>query len=903
MPETESLLFKEFSLIAQSLSSKEAISFKQGIGYKNLTYGQILEESLKLGNYLKSIGIKPQDKVAIYLENQPEYSLSFFAIMYVGAVAVFFDIQFGPPQLKHLLLHSESKVLILSQKNFEKVKDHYTDVELIAIDSQDFQKKLNTYSSENRFEANSSGNTLACLFYTSGTMDLPKAVMLSQANLLANVKSIQLLNIVSQEDVVISLLPLHHTYSFTVTLLTPLLGGARIVYPPGLSSQELMSCLKETNISIFVGVPLLYSLMHRGIKEKLKALPLLKRVLVNFLGQVFYLLRKITPINLSKHLFSQVHKAYGARLRYMVSGGAKLDEDVAVDFFKWGFTILEGYGLTETAPVVNFSPPKRPKIGSVGKSLPNVEVKIIQPDENGIGEVAIKGPNVMLGYYHMSQQTKEVIRDQWFYSGDLGFLDQEGYLFLKGRRKEIIVLSSGKKINPEEVEKYYAQCHFIKELAVLASKQAGYLEEVEQLVSVIVIDENYFREKNVANIRDKLKWELENLSAHLLPYQRITGFVISKENLPRTRLGKIMRHRLVDLYAKLLESAKIQQAPKALREDQLLYTDLAQTVISHLKRTLKREVNIKDHLELDLGLDSLNRVELLLGIQERLQLKLSDQDSMDFYLSNTVEDLISKLKKFIPQLVQPAIQDNALIWEKILKEDPLPETLKKIRLKFGGWNIFVNLVIIGTFKLIFGVLFLIRSEGRKNLPKKGPYLLCPNHTNYLDGFFVLCALPFNILINTYFVGYSAFFEHFLIKRFIRIARLIPLEVSLNLVEALKACAYVLRASKIVCYFPQGQRSLEKEVKDFKKGVGILVKELDVPVIPIYIEGALRCWPRGQRFPRLLPIKVKFGSQVTLNDLITGTSTPEDIYNMIAKNLEKEVSRLQTTVKNSNNVKC
>mgnify|MGYP001614294350 FL=1 len=899
MLENKFHIFESFAQIAKAYPEKKAVIFKRNASdsaYKYLTYAQVYDNSVQLGNLLKDKGIEPNDKLTIVLDTRPEYAIAFFSAMYAEAVAVPLDIQLPAGQITQFILHSESKLLITTEKIYSGLKNYLQDLTAILIDSAEFQAQINKYPSDTTFtpKTETDKELLALLVYTSGTTDLPKAVMLTQANLLSNVNAIKKSNIVTEGDIIVSILPLHHTYPFMVTLLLPLSLGASISYPLGLSSGEILNCIKETQATILVGVPQIYSALHRAIKEKIKKLPLVKQVLANFLGELFYVLRLSFNINLNKRIFSEIHKTIGESLRFMASGGARLDPDVAEDFFKWGFTILEGYGLTETSPVVTFNLIDSPKIGSVGKPIPQVELKIVNPNQEGIGEVAIKGPNVMAGYYNMPRQTKEAVKDGWFSSGDLGYLDNEGYLYLTGRKKEIIVLSNGKNINPEEIEKAYSQSPFIKEICVLPIKASGLLKGVESLAAIIVIDEEYFKLKNEINIRNRLKWELDTLSIKLPSYKRISGFVISKDSLPRTRLGKIMRHKIQELYAEQLESNKHKEEEPLKKEDlDILSLASTQQVLSLLKQALNKEVSINDHLELDLGLDSLGRIELLLGLQTALGLEVSDEQAMDFFMSLTVKDLIEKFRRVMPDIKKQPQKEKAFLWSKIINDGPSNKTLKKISLKPNIFALIIGLIIISIFKAIFYILFLLKVEGKHNLKEKGAYLICPNHTSYLDGLIVLSALPFKTALNTYFVGLSVIFEHFILKGLIKTARLIPLEINLNLTEALQTCSFVLRNSKIVCYFAEGQRSVDGEIKDFKKGVGILIKELAVPVIPAYIEGSFRAWPRGKSFPRLSPLKITFGKMVNPDELLpAGVSNEEESYEMIARNLQQKVASLR-----------
>jgi long-chain acyl-CoA synthetase len=885
MPPNQNL-FDSFSKAAQQFPNKPAILFKSSQTYTSISYQELLHKTIKLSNILQAEGITSDDKVGILLENEPEYVCGFFGVMAAGATAVPMDVQLPIEQIRLFIVHAQIKVLLVNKKIYARLKHDFREIKILVLDEEDFQKRWD--QSSDKFNSSVPKNELAVLFYTSGTTDLPKAVMLSHGNLLSNVDSICQLKIVTDHDRVIAFLPLHHAYAFTVTLLTPLFVGATVVYPPSLNSADLISCLKDNQITVFVGVPQVFSLIYNSIENKMKALPKNKKFIVGLLGNVSQGLQKNFGINLGAKIFKQIHESFGGHLRFMVSGGARLDPLVANAFIKWGFTILEGYGLTETSPVATFNLPKKFKIGSVGKSLPNVEVKIIKENEE-VGEVAIKGPNVMQGYYLREDKTKEVLKDGWFYTGDLGYKDKDGFIFLVGRKKEIIVLSSGKNIHPDEIETQYGHCTYIKEIAVLTKTEQNALGVSEHLVAIIVINEDLIKERNEINARERLKWEFENISAKLPTYKRIMGFVMSKDPLPRTRLGKIMRYQLPALYKQLEERLHVAEHP-AQRQGQ---NEIDNKALDCIQEILKKPVQLNDHLELDLGLDSLSRVELLLDLQERLNLNLTEDEQMEFFSCNIVAELKDKLQKHMPESASSEkLEEKHFLWKKTLEEDPPPDLLQKIKLEFNFGSLFFNVVMISFLKFLFMILFFLRSQGRNHLPAKGPYLICSNHSSYLDGLFVLCALPYKVIFQTYFVGLSAFFEHFLLRPFIKIARLIPIEENLNFIEAMKTIAYVLRSGKIVCYFPEGQRSIDGEIKEFKKGVGILIKELNIPVVPVYIEGSFGTWSRGQKFPRFTPVKVIFGPPQTAQDLMTATPQGSEVYQNIAMNLQNKVVQLR-----------
>ncbi len=506
-------IFTAFADAAQQNSSKDALLYFRDGAYHSESYLSIYKRSLAFARILRSKGVKPGDRVAILLENRPEFCWACLAVFSCGAVIVPMDIQYSAQVISNLLEHSGAKLLVSFQKFMKECAGVQT--KWICLDDVDLQKKITDLMGEAQTNLQCSDEEHAAFFYTSGTTAKPKAVVLTHRNLLVNVASIQQAGLVSPQDVAISILPLHHTYAFTTTLLCPLLTGMTISYPKSLASGELLACMKQTCTTLFIGVPQIFAIIHRSIKDQIAEMGMGTKALVGAAQQMAFVGRKLTRINVGKNIFKKIHQRFGPSLRVMVSGGARLDPAIARDFYQWGFTLVEGYGLTETSPVVSFSIPENPRFGSVGRPLPGVSIKIDNPNEQGEGEVIVKGGNVMKGYYNLTSETQKVLRDGWFFTGDVGRIDGDGFLFLTGRRKEMLVLSNGENINPEEIESYYGQDPFIKEIAVLTVRDEKKSVDLTRLVAIIVPDEEHFKKEEELHIYQRLKWELENYSTKL----------------------------------------------------------------------------------------------------------------------------------------------------------------------------------------------------------------------------------------------------------------------------------------------------------------------------------------------------------------------------------------------------
>ncbi len=868
------------------------------------TYKQFYDCSQAIAGNLINFGIKKGDCIAIVLENRPEWGMIYFGIVSSGAVAVPIDPQSSLEDLQYILEDSRARIVFTSSKLFTLFKGFSSLDKIITLDCQQSSAKVIPFSKLTKGSLPSGNESvgekilpedLASIIYTSGTTAKPKAVMLTQKNFYSNFESLSKLGIVSDRDKVLSILPLHHSYPFMVTLITPLFSRAKIIYTQSLKPDELLKSLRENQITILVGVPQLFYLFYKRITEQINKIPLVIRPFILFFIQILSGVRKYLKLNLSKLVLGNIHRKFGKSLRFLVSGGVKLDEPAARFLTKLGFTIVEGYGLTETSPVVTFNRLNNPKIGSVGKAIPDVSVKIFNPDGNGIGEVVVRGPNVMKGYFRAEEETRQVIKDGWFYTGDLGFLDREGLLYITGRKKETIVLSSGKNVSPLEVEAHYARSPFIKELCVLAAD-----DQNQTLKAVVVPAFAYYREIGEINIYARINRDLENLSKQLPAYKRIMGFILTKEDLPRTRLGKLKRYQIRDRYSEELKNSQLKVSRRKVDSDkdtlEVLCSQLGKKIIEILTKELdlKEKIGLDDHLELDLGIDSLGRVELQVALENSLKITIPDSLIRGVF---TVGEVIRELEELMAKLVPASsktLGPKATSWAELLAKNPPEDIVKKINLN-PSWlaNLFIFLGYKGLY-VMFKVFWRFKVLGRENVPKQGSFVVCANHSSYLDAFLVAAATPPYLRKKMYTLGLRVFFDFPLIRNTTRLIKVISIDPNTHLVESMQACAYILRAAKAICIFPEGGRSLDGEVGEFKKGIAILVEELNLSLIPVYISGSYESWPRTRRFPKFHPVKIIFGRPCDCGKLKKqGLSLgARDDYEAVALGIRQEVVKLK-----------
>jgi long-chain acyl-CoA synthetase len=869
-------LFERFESVAGRQPDRIAFRIKEGAEYRSLTYGEVARQARMLAGVLIRAGLASGDRVALLCENRPEWAVAYFGLTAAGGAAIPLDVQLGDAEVANLLRHAGCRMAITSGKHTARLLAAHAEgtplSRVLDLDAETDGRRTLSFRSAlagpdpappplPRIES----QALASILYTSGTTGTPKGVMLSHGNFLSNAESILAFRLIDPQDNLLSVLPLHHAFAFTVQLIL-LYTGAQITFPPSLKGPDLLACMHETGITALVAVPQLFYLIHKGIFDQIGRRPFLVRKLLGLLLRLSGLLRP-AGINLGRLIFGQVHRRFGGRMRIMASGGARLDPVIARDFLALGFTLTEGYGLTETAPVATFNPLERVRPGSVGVPLPGVEVRIVDPGEGGVGEIAIRGPNVMQGYYQHPEATAEVMRDGWFLSGDLGYLDADGYVTITGRAKEVIVLSSGKNIYPEEIEEQYLKSAYIKEICLIpqTSDRAG--AAVEGLLALVLPDLDTFRAKGMTNIFETIRWDMENVGRDLPAYKRPTGLRIVKEGFPRTRLGKIQRHLVRQRFQE--ELAREERPVAGERTDAGLAEasdEVGRQVVAYLKEsTRKPSVRLEDSLELDLGLDSLTRVEMLAALEGMFDVKIPDDAAAELF---TVREVIERVRALRAAGAPRGTVERRRGWGEILAETP-PEVARMVEASNQPSANFITAGSRGLCVAVFRALYRLRIEGREHIPAGGPLILVANHASYFDAFILVAALPLRVAQQLFYLGFEWFFRHPVLAWWGRGVRVIPVDMDTYLVRALQASARVLRDGKLLCIFPEGERSHDGRVRAFLKGTGILVRELAVPVLPVHIAGSFEAWPRGRSFPRLHPLRIRFGPVITADQLLKG----------------------------------
>ena len=800
--------------------NKEAVFYKN----KEYTYKDLIREAKYISEVL---GIEKGEKVVNFMENRPEFICSFFGIWNSKGVPINIDAGYTAEELEYILTDADPKVIMTSNKNLkvaeEAIKLSGKNIRIINCDEikspEDFEvDEYVIYSPE--------PEDIGVLLYTSGTTGKPKGVVLTFDNLMSNVDAIIEIKMATPKDRLLALLPYHHVLPLSINLLMAIHIGTLVVLIDELSASAILGALQKYKITIVVGVPRLWEMIHKGLMEKIKS-----SKIANLL---FELCKKVKSVTLSKIVFKKVHQALGGNIRYLVSGGAKLDPNIMDDFKVLGIKVLEGYGLTETSPIIAFTRPDDVCIGTVGKTIPGVEVKIADD-----GELLVKGRNVLKEYYNKPEATKEAKDENgWFHTGDLGKIEN-GYITIIGRKKEMIVLSNGKNINPIDIENEIAKgSDLIKEIAVM--------EHNNHLLALVYPDFKLIKERSITNITETLKWDIiDSYNINAPAYRKILEIKIVKDEFPKTKLGKLRRFMLKDILKNLEDGG--ENAHKERPEDPESKTREFQTLAQYIKEEKGENIYPDSHIEIDLGLDSLDIIQLNSFIEKTFGFKIKEEETVDL---KVIKDICEYIRKNSKEYHLEKIN-----WSEILKESidyPLPSS---------------NMIWLTKifFAPILKFYLGLKIKGIEKLSKEPRIIIC-NHESFIDAFAVQRLFKGDMLKNTYYFAIKKHFDKAGLRFMANHGNIILMDINENLKESLQISAEVLKEGKNLVIFPEGARTRDGKLQDFKKFFGILSKELNIPVTVLGIDGAYKSMPFGSIFPRPAKIKLEVLGEVNPSGL-------------------------------------
>lgn len=529
---------------------------KNQTDYVPITYKQYKNDVEAFGTALVSMGLKG-GKIALIGENRYEWSLSYLAVVNGTGIVVPLDKELPPNEIKLLIDRSKADAIIYSGNVKEKIESlAQKDSSLkffISMDADEDKGNILSFSlllkkgyqllnegNKEFVDASIDENAMNILLFTSGTTDMAKAVMLSHKNITENLMNMCSMLYIDEKDTFLSILPIHHTYECTCGFLCQLYRGCTIAYCEGL--RHITKNLKESKCTIMLGVPLVFESMYRQIMNQ--AIKSKGEKKIKFALGLSNTLRKM-KIDIRRKLFSQIHDALGGHIRMFISGAAGIDPQIAKGFRELGIKLVQGYGLTECAPIVALNRDNYYKDEAAGLPLPNLEVAIDNPDEDGIGEIKCKGSSVMLGYYEDAEATAEVIKDGWFYTGDSGFIDKDGFVHITGRKKNVIITGNGKNVFPEELETLLNRSPYIKESLVYGQGQT----DGETVICAKIVPDNEKIDEDIKSniapgttVQDIIDKEIRKINKSVVSYKYIKDFTLQEEEFIKTTTKKIKRH-------------------------------------------------------------------------------------------------------------------------------------------------------------------------------------------------------------------------------------------------------------------------------------------------------------------------------------------------------------------------
>jgi long-chain acyl-CoA synthetase len=863
---------------------RQAMLALQKEGTESWSYSDLAEHARRLAHGLGESGVSRGDPVALLATNRPEWIVACLAVVGTGAVATPVDVQLGDEALGRVLGYSAAKVIFTTADQTERLERLDIEVPpkpiLLDVGEEDHRswRHLLTEEGSEAELARPGADEPAALFYTSGTTGAPKGVPLSHANLAFQIDAILGADVVTEDDRMLVPLPLHHVYPFVMGMLVPLALGLTIVLPQSLIGPQIVRALKEGEVSVIAGVPRLYSALYSGIARQAKSSGRLAGALFGISASLSTWVRRRTGLDAGKILMHPLRERLGPRLQTLASGGAPLDPDLAHKLEGMGWRIAIGYGLTETAPLLTLKPPDGKKLGSVGRPMPGIDVRIDRyampgddperrkeghwTDEPHVeGEILARGPGVFSGYRNLPKETEEAFtEDGWFRTRDLGYFDEDGYLYVTGRTNTLIVTEGGKNVQPEEVEEAYLEDPVVREV--------GVLQKDSRLVAVIMPDLDEIRRRD-DEIDRAIRQAVEGGSRRLPSYQRISDYAITRQPLERTQLGKIRRHLLEERFdlAKRGDGGTVEAVgpipiEEMSEEDRALLENPAARRVWELlaDRYSDRHLVPDTSPQLDLGVDSLGWMDLTLEIAESTGMELNEEAIGRIY---TVRDLLN-------EVAEQASTGGGGVSQGLPLEQPeevLSDEQKRWLEPLGPAKSEVARGMFALNRALARKVFHLRVEGAEHLPREGPFVLAPNHVSFLDPFAVAAALDYRRLRHTYWAGrVGAAFNNPFTRLVSRLAQAVPIDSHRAVFSSLAFGAVVLKSQKNLVWFPEGHRSPTGELQPFKPGIGMLLDRYPVPVVPVFIHGTHEAMPPGRIWVRPKKVTVIFGKPLDPREL-------------------------------------
>jgi long-chain acyl-CoA synthetase len=877
-----------FDTSVKRFPTRVAMKIERGGRKEQYTYEDVKELTMRAAGFLAANDIKQGDRVILWSHNMPEWGLSYFGILKTGATAIPIDPASSLDEIIAFAKAGEASAIVVSPKLADENLDLaerllnagievnvWTHTEVFDMQTETEEARRNAL-----LPAKILSNSVASLIFTSGTTGTPKAVMLSHKNFVNMISMLSSVLEMDTTDGVLSVLPMHHTFEFSAGFLTPFSNGTQITYLDELSAEELSRAIEHGHVTGMVGVPALWEMLHRRIKTRLRERGDWIADVADNVIEFNAWLRDNTPFNLGPIIFFPIHQGMGGRMRYLISGGSALSEKVQKDLHGLGFTVLEGYGLTESSPVLTVARPGNKLLrGSVGKPLPGVEVKIDNPDESGVGEVLARGQNVMLGYYNNEEATEAVLHDRWLKTGDLGKLDEDGNLYIVGRSKDVIIDSNGKNIYPDEIEDLYGKSAFIKEMSIVGLPDDDGGEKVSALV---VPDYEHDIALSRMETNRRVEEHFREVSAALPFFKRVKILHLTPFELPRTATRKVKRPEVVAMLQNLEDRAKkkTRQVAETKGDDAALWI---RKVVATVSNRPLADVAISDKLA-DLGFDSLMFVELQAAVEDAGG-RVASPDTLNEV--QTVRELLTA--------VQRVDKSKKLVDEPRKEERKEDEIFVPSIIRRVG-----NQVIDFAQERLYDTVLKTRIEGESNVPAHTNFIVAPNHASHIDTGLVKKALGRDVAEQTVAVAAADYWFDTKYKRAYmnNFTTLVPIERTGSLRQSLRHVTEILKQGYNTLIFPEGTRSTTGEIAEFKPIIGYLALNEKIGILPIYLWGTYEAYPKGMTIPAQKSIGAEIGAKIgrfleydELAEMTKGVPNTE-AYRLVAARVQHEIENMR-----------
>jgi long-chain acyl-CoA synthetase len=848
-------LLELFDTTTKLHATRTALRIERGKREEIYSYADLQELASRVGVFLLGEEVAPAARVMLVAKNGPEWSMAYFGVLKAGATAVPVGHESSVAEIVNLARASDAVGVLIGDDLLEKRTGLLKAIEAAGLAtkvwsfSRAFELPDLAVEKERtpRLVTKAAPDTLASLIFTSGTTGKPKGVMLTHRNFTFMVSELSKIFEFGVNDGMLSVLPLSHTFEFATGLCVPLAHGAQITYLPELTGEAIGAALKKGHVTAIVGVPALWDLLRRRLMQRFSDRAPWLETAVKGLMAANYELRTRTKIDLGVLAFLPIHEGFGGRIRYLISGGSALPPDVLRAFHGLGFNFFEGYGLTETAPVLAVTSPKdNPIVGSVGKPLPGIEVKIADPDATtGVGEVIARGRNVMAGYWQDEAATAATIKDGWFHTGDLGRFDESGNLYIVGRSKEIIVDTNGKNVYPDEIEDLYRDSPFIKDLSVV-----GLPDDVGEQVACAVVA-NYEHDAMLARaeVHARIEEHFRKVSAELPFWKRVKIMhVWTGEDLPRTAKRSVKRREVVAELQSARRKAEESSGAlvAAVRPDEASVGWLLETLATVSGRR-RADVALGSRFD-QLGFDSLMYAELASAFESA---SVGLPEGVDLTTLTTVAELHELLAH------GSLVSGRARLGEAAEKDDDAEVRVPGLVARAGKRGLAL------AQQLLFNGALATKVKGGSHVPQHTNFIVAANHTSHLDMGAIKVALGEAGQELTSLAAADYFFRNRYRRAFFKnFTNLVPMERAGSIRKSMDTAEQVLRRGRSMVVFPEGTRSLSGEMTDFLPSLGYLALRAGVGILPAHVSGAYEALPKGAAVPRARALTVAFGPFLT-----------------------------------------